>query len=129
MRGQIEEKICQLEIEKDVILLGSRNDVKDILQAMDCFLFPSCWEGVPVTVIEAQAAGLPCFVSDTVTKDVGASTLVHYLPISQGTEPWSKAILGADLTRKNVAEDIKCAGFDVKTTSEWLMKLYSELMN
>ena len=128
LRTQIEEKIRQLKIEKDVYLLGTRNDVKSILQAMDCFLFPSCWEGVPVTVIEAQAAGLPCFVSDTVTKDVGASDLVHYLPIQNGTEPWVKAITEADLERKDVAEEIKQAGFDIACTSKWLMNLYRELM-
>lgn len=127
LRGQIEATIRQLEIEKDVILLGLRSDVKDIIQAMDCFLFPSCWEGVPVTVIEAQASGLPCFVSDTVTKDVGISEQVHYLPINQGPEPWAKAVAAADLTRKNVVEDIKRAGFDIKTTSAWLMNLYNTL--
>ena len=128
LRKQIEEKIRQFGLEKDVYLLGTRNDVKMILQAMDCFLFPSCWEGVPVTVIEAQAAGLPCFVSDTVTKDVGASDLVRYLPIQNGTEPWVKAITETSLERKNVTEEIKQEGFDITTTSKWLMNLYYELM-
>lgn len=128
LRKQIEEKIRQLGIENDVYLLGTRSDVKEILQAMDCFLFPSCWEGVPVTVVEAQAAGLPCFVSDTVTKDVGVSELVHYLPIDQGTESWVKVITEDKLERKNVAKEIRQAGFDITGTSKWLMNLYYELM-
>ena len=128
LRKQIEEKIFQLGIENDVYLLGTRSDVKEILQAMDCFLFPSCWEGVPVTVVEAQAAGLPCFVSDTVTKNVGVSELVHYLPIDQGTEPWVKTIIGDKLERKNVAQEIKQAGFDITGTSKWLMNLYMKLL-
>ena len=128
LRTKIEEKIRQLDLEENVYLLGTRSDVKAILQAMDCFLFPSCWEGVPVTVVEAQAAGLPCFVSDTVTKDVGVSELVHYLPINQGTEPWIKAIIDDKLERKSVAEEIKHAGFDITSTSKWLMDLYMELL-
>lgn len=128
LRCKIEEKIRQLQLEDAVYLLGTRSDVKMILQAMDCFLFPSCWEGVPVTVIEAQAAGLPCFVSDTVTKDVGASELVHYLPIDQGTEPWVKAITEDKLERKNVAKEIRQAGFDITSTSKCLMDLYMELL-
>ena len=128
LRTKIEEKIRQLNLEEAVYLLGTRSDVKAILQAMDCFLFPSCWEGVPVTVVEAQAAGLPCFVSDTVTKNVGVSKLVHYLPIDQGTEPWIKAITDDKLERKSAAEEIKQAGFDITGTSKWLMNLYYKLM-
>ncbi len=127
LRNKIETAIHQLKIEKDVFLLGTRKDVKDIVQAMDCFLFPSCWEGVPVTVIEAQASGLPCFVSDTVTKDVGISEQVHYLPIDQGTEPWATAILNTELKRKDVVDKIKQAGFDIEDTSRWLANLYSTL--
>lgn len=127
LRNQIEETIKQLKIEKDVLLLGSRNDVRNILQAMDCFLFPSCWEGVPVTVIEAQASGLPCFISNTVTTDVGISEQVHYLPINQGVEPWVNEVVSTVLERKNVLEKIKQAGFDIKDTSKWLMELYTAL--
>lgn len=128
LRGAIEEKIRQYGIEDAVYLLGIRNDVKSILQAMDCFLFPSCWEGVPVTVVEAQASGLPCFVSDAVTKDVGVSELVHYITIENGTKPWVDAITETVLERKDVVEDIKKGGFDTTETSKWLMNLYMQLL-
>lgn len=60
---KIQQKIVELGLNDSVKMLGARNDVSNILQAADCFLFPSLWEGLPVTVVEAQASGLRCFVS------------------------------------------------------------------
>ena len=64
----IEEKARRLGIENSVILTGVRDDVYDLLQAMDVFVFPSLKEGLPVTLIEAQATKLPCLISDTVSR-------------------------------------------------------------
>lgn len=126
LRPQIEAKISELKLENSVILLGTRSDVANLLQAMDVFLFPSQWEGLPVSVVEAQAAGLPCFVSDTVTQDVGISDLVSYLPINKGVNPWVENILKSSLARKNVIDDIKKAGFDVKYSAQELTNFYIE---
>ncbi|MBQ3013808.1 MAG: glycosyltransferase, partial [Clostridia bacterium] len=83
LRGEIEEKINSLGISDSVKLLGSRGDVAELMQAMDVFLLPSIWEGLPVVLIEAQAAGLPCLVSDTVTKEANLTGLCTYLPNDQ----------------------------------------------
>ena len=126
LRGEIEAKIESLGLGDAVKLLGSRGDVAALMQAMDVFLFPSNWEGLPVTVVEAQAAGLPCYLSDTITKDVNTSSLVEYLPIHEGVDVWVNKILGDDLSRKDVIENIKNAGFDIVESARKLSIFYME---
>ena len=127
LRKLIENKISELKLQDSVVLVGMKPNVNELLQAMDCFLFPSKWEGLPVTVVEAQAAGLPCFVSDTVTQDVCLSELVTYLSIDQGVEVWGDKILHSDLTRKNVSADIIQSGFDIAASCTWLTDFYQSL--
>ena len=127
LRKLIEERIHALNLENCVILTGNRNDVPDLMKAMDVFVFPSKWEGLPVTVVEAQAAGLPCFISETITKDVDVSALVYRLPIVS-SEVWGDAILNANLERLDVISDIINAGFDVKKTSAYLGEFYYSLI-
>jgi len=129
LRAEIEEKITSLGIDKSVMMLGSRGDVSELLQAMDIFVFPSRWEGLPVTVVEAQASGLPCFISDTITKDVNTSSLVEYIPIDNGTQIWVDKLASADLTRKDVIEDIKKSGFDIEDSAKKLSEFYMEQHN
>ena len=125
--SEIEKQIEQLNLKSNVKMLGARTDIPDILNAADVFLFPSKWEGLPVTVVEAQASGLPCFVSDKITKEVAISELVKFLPIYKGTQVWIDAIKETDLTRKNVIDKIIQAGFDIKKSVEWLTKFYEEI--
>lgn len=129
LRKDIENKIYNLNINESVIMLGARNDVPNLLQAADCFLFPSKWEGLPVTVVEAQAAGLPCLVSDTVTRDVNVSDLVKNLPIDHGIDCWVNAIKNMNYTKKDVTEDIVKAGFDIQSSAEWMEIFYRGLVN
>ncbi len=88
LRSQIENQIQKLGIEDSVMLLGSRSDVPEILQAMDVLVFPSLYEGLPGVVLEAQAAGLPCIVSDTVTEEVAITNLVKYLSLKREPYYW-----------------------------------------
>lgn len=127
LSSEIEKQIKQLELQSNIKMLGARNDIPNLLNVADVFLFPSKWEGLPVTVVEAQASGLPCFVSDKITKEVGISELVKFLPIDKGTQVWIDAIKETDLTRKNVIDKIIQAGFDIKKSVEWLTKFYEEI--
>lgn len=127
LRSQFEARIRELGLNSSVILLGMRKDVNELLQAVDCFVFPSKWEGLPVSVVEAQASGLPCFVSDTVTREVGLSNLVRYLPIDKGVELWGRAILEADLQRRDVSEEITNAGFNIVSSASWLTEFYESI--
>lgn len=124
LKTEIEQKIEELGLGNSVKLLGTRSDVPELLGIMDCFLFPSKWEGLPVTVVEAQAAQLPCLVSDTVTKEVGVSDLVKYLPIDRGVQIWSDAAINLKIAKHDVTDKIKDNGFDVKTSAQWLANWY-----
>lgn len=128
LRDDIESRTKELEMTDAVTLLGNRKDVPELLQAADCFLFPSSWEGLPVSVVEAQAAGLPCFISDTITDEVVLTDLVKKLPIKQGENCWIKAIEECDFERRDVTQNIKEAGFDADNTSNWLKEFYISII-
>lgn len=86
LRSEIERKVKKLQIEKNVKFLGIRSDVDHVLQAFDVFVFPSFHEGLPVTLIEAQAAGLTCFISDNITSEIDLGMkLIHQLSLEDKT--------------------------------------------
>ncbi|MBD5488020.1 MAG: glycosyltransferase family 1 protein [Lachnospiraceae bacterium] len=112
----IREKCRMLGIENKVRFLGNQRRPQDYYQAMDIFLLPSFFEGLPGVLVEAQAAGLRCFVSDTVTREAAATELVTYLSIEQPAGVWAKQIAeAAGYERQNTFQRMKDAGFDVKT--------------
>lgn len=122
-RQMIESRLKEENITECVKLLGARNDVPDILQAMDVFLLPSLSEGLPVSVIEAQAAGLPCFISDHITKETDISGLCHFLPIDEPTI-WAKEIVKNQTIRKDTSDKIREAKYDIHTTAKWIEDFY-----
>ena len=122
-RSAIENRLNQENIKDCVTLLGMRDDVPSLLQSIDVFLLPSFYEGLPVSVIEAQAAGLPCFISDSVTKEVDITGLCHFLPIDQ-PDLWAHEILADHTVRKDMSDSIIAAGYDIRTTAKWLEEFY-----
>ena len=128
LRPEIERQISDLQLGSSVILTGSRSDVPKLLQAADCFLFPSRWEGLPVTVVEAQASGMPCLISNRITKDVNVSPLVKYLSIDNGADIWVNSLDEIDYSRQDAIELIKNARFDISSTAIWLQNFYQGLM-
>ena len=129
LRAEIENKIKELDIEDKVIMTGVRSDVDKLMQAMDCFVFPSLYEGLPVTVIEAQAAGLSCFISDTITEEVSITDLVERLPINVTPNCWSNKILEKmqSYKREDMKQKIIDAGYAIKQTANWLTDFYLEI--
>ena len=125
-RKNIEERIRTENLTKKVLLLGTRNDVPDILQAMDAFLLPSFSEGLPVSAIEAQATGLPCYISNTVSHEVDITGLCRFLPINK-PEAWTDAIFHETAIREDASAKIKTAGYDINDTSLWLQDFYLEI--
>lgn len=126
LRADIQEKVESIGISKNVIFTGLQRNVNELLQGIDCFVFPSHYEGLPVTVIEAQAAGLPCAISDRITKEVSVTDLVEYIPIDGDVKPWVEAIkkLINNNQRQNRKADIVKAGYDIDATTDWITKLY-----
>ena len=112
----MEERCRQLGIAGQVKFMGNRKDAERYYQAMDIFLLPSFFEGLPGVLVEAQAAGLKCFVSDTVTREAKATDLVTSLSIEQPAQGWAKEILErADYERRDTAQELTAAGFNVYT--------------
>lgn len=129
LREEISQHIARLKLDNQVLMLGVRACVEDYFSAMDCLVLPSLHEGLPVVIVEAQANGLQCFVSDTVTREVQLSELVEYLSISDGMIPWVNAVLTCKRSHKDVSEKIKNSGFCVKTSSQWLCDFYEKISN
>lgn len=125
-KDAVEQKVRELGIETSVKMLGMRKDVPEILQAFDCFLMPSKWEGFPVALLEAEAAGLPAYVSDTVTTQAQINHNVNYLSLDLGANKWAKIMHEqmSKWTRIGNAEGIVEAGFDIDSTVKYLTAKY-----
>lgn len=121
-------KAQELGIADHVRFLGIRSDIADLMQAMDVFVFPSLYEGLPVTMVEAQAAGLPCIISDKVPPEcVLTDGLVDIMPLSAKPEIWAEKILGKRSTqRTNHCGEITAHGFDITTEAIKLQEFYLE---
>lgn len=121
----MEEKCRQLGIDGSVRFMGNRKDAERFYQAMDFFLLPSFFEGLPGVLVEAQAAGLRCLVSDTVTKEAKATDLVTYLSIEEPPARWAEEIIRqADYARRDTAQELREAGFDVRTQAQGYRRFY-----
>lgn len=121
----VKEQARTLGIEKDVLFMGNKKEIEKYYQAMDYFVFPSRFEGLPGTVVEAQAAGLRCLISDRVTGEVALSELVHYESIDKKPDLWAEYILEhASYERRSMENTVKEAGFDVKNQAEDMKRFY-----
>lgn len=112
-------------INGDVLFLGRRTDVPDLLQAMDCFVLPSRFEGLGVVGIEAQAAGIPCVFSDNVPKETNITNLVTFLSLDTGSIKWSEEILKKiGLSKSDQHINIFNAGYDLEHEVHIVQKMY-----
>ena len=122
---EVKQKVANIGLEDKVIFLGMRTDIPNVLQAMDVFALASLWEGLPVTGIEAQAAGLNCVVSDGVTDEMNAINMVQYISLNAPKQVWVDALLSAARKeRRDTYEEIKSSGYDIHTTAPWLQEFY-----
>lgn len=82
-----------------------RSDIPQLYQAMDLFLFPSVFEGLPIVLLEAQANGLPCVVSDTITKQIQINENLYFKKLTDTSEDWADFILNTALKKGRVTQD------------------------
>lgn len=130
LRPQILSKIKELGLENKVQLLGIRNDIPELLQAMDIFLFPSLFEGLPVSLVEAQATGIKCVISDGVPEEaILIPENVEVISLKKSAKEWADKILQIqNFDRKNVSEMIKEKGYDIKENAKKLEEKYTQLL-
>ncbi len=127
LRDEIMSLVHKKSIENHVIIAGHRKDVYRLLQAMDVFVLPSLFEGLPVIGIEAQVSGLRCVVADTVTRELGVRD-VHFLSLMQKTEEWAEVIVkGGETERMEGSKKMIDAGYDITKEVIKLQNLYLSL--
>ena len=125
LRPQIETHIAEKNLQNNVILTGVKSDVWNYYQAMDVFLMPSLYEGLPVSMVEAQTAGLPCCVSSAVPHEAAITDLVQFRSLDDSPEEWSRWVLQcAKRPRRDMKQAIQRAGYDIAETSKWLENYY-----
>ena len=124
LREDIEKKIDELGIRENVMMLGIRNDIPQLLQAMDVYLFPSVYEGLPVALVEAQAAGLPCVISDTIAPESKITNHIESYSLQMSAEEWAQRVLDwSRYERANSTDIMRKAGYDITET----VRLYETL--
>jgi len=128
LRSKIQNKVKQLGITKEVVFLGLREDIPELLQAFDLFLFPSLYEGLPVTLIEAQASGLKIVASDTITNEVDLTGLITFCGLTDPIDHWAEEV-DKNLTyeRKNMLNSIVQGQYDIVENARNLQEFYLKI--
>lgn len=124
---KIREKIAALGLKNDVLMPGSVPDVNRWYQAFDAFVMPSFAEGLPVVGVEALAAGLPCFFSDTITRELALSDTAHFLPLSAPADSWADEILSPAAPRRDMTDVMRAAGYDIESEAGKLQAFYERI--
>lgn len=128
LKDDMMNKIKELEIEKQVSYLGRREDIQQFYNAMDCFLLPSLYEGLPVVGLEAESCGLPVFFSTEITREANACELGHFIDLQESVDVWANEILMA--CEKNIpirrshAKEVRKAGFDSASEAIRMQQYY-----
>lgn len=129
LKKEVEKQVEHLSLADKVIFLGQREDIGNILQAFDVFIFPSKWEGLPVSVIEAQASGLPCVISNNITQEINLTKAVHYFNLDDSPSLWAKRCMDLCGTRYNDdVEKLIEAKYDIKESVNWLTEFYFKIL-
>lgn len=123
---QTKHKAEDLGLRDKILFLGRRSDADRLLQAMDIFMMPSRYEGLPLAGVEAQAAGLPCVFSDRITRELQLTDLGMFLPLESGAEVWAEAALRSadNFVREDRSSQVAGAGYDVRQSAGMLAGWY-----
>lgn len=126
LKKSIDSKINQLKLSNNVLMIGVRSDISELLQAMDVFLFPSLFEGLGIAVVEAQAAGLHTVVSEAIPEEACVTDLIEKEFLNSPISKWVDKILkyAYGYERKDTSKIIKSKGYDVRETAKWLQNFY-----
>lgn len=130
---KIHKKIIELQLQDKILILSNRDDVNELYQAMDVFVMPSLFEGLPMVGVEAQASGLPCFFSGSISNEVLLTSNSQMISLKKESSVWSDTILKSDLTRNTKSyQELTAKGYDIQTQStymqEWYINSYNKCM-
>ena len=126
LKKEIQNKCEAIGIQENVVFAGRRNDVNRLLQAMDVFVFPSHYEGISLSSIEAQASGLPCIFSESISPEcIITEGLVSRMSLQKPADAWANQVIAVSGKKHtDTLMQIKKHGFDVKENAAWLQKFY-----
>ena len=127
----IKNKVKELNLEDSVKFLGQRNDANELYQAFDVFLLPSLYEGLPVVGVEAQAAGLLCYLSDDMTKETKVLDITKFMSLNNTPEEWADNILDdvKKYKRIDTSKEMTAKNFNIKEEAKKLEEYYLNLYN
>ncbi|UVI31523.1 glycosyltransferase family 1 protein [Paenibacillus spongiae] len=126
LRATMEKKAAKLGLTDHVKFLGVRKDIARLLQGFDIFLLPSLFEGLPVVLVEAQAAGLMSVVSDTITREADVTGRVEFVGLKQSPEEWAERILASTNHHIDTSMQLAASGYDTATATQWLVNYYNK---
>ena len=124
-KTEILDKVKTMGIEEKVMFLETRKDVSQLLSAFDILIFPSFFEGMPNVIIEAQASGLPCLISDTITEEADITGLVKYFSLEKTASDWAEEAIthSTMFERRSYKEEFSVAGYDIETVVQRFVDL------
>lgn len=127
LKNDIEQEAKTLGVYANIRFLGVRTDIPQLCQMMDVFVFPSFYEGLPVTLIEAQASGMSVLASNTITNEVKITNALQFMSIENPPESWAEKImemLNKRPIKRNTKEVIMESGYDIISNTETLKTFY-----
>ena len=128
LKSSIEKEAAELGIMDNLIMTGLRRDVNRLLSAMDIFVMPSLFEGLPVALVEAQAAGLPLVISDTISRDSQITESVKFVSLDETPQAWASKVLDSimEYPRRDTSAQINDRGFGIEKAANRLLEIYSQ---
>lgn len=126
LEDTIRSKVSALGLDNAVIFYGTTPNVNELYQAMDCFVFPSHFEGLGIVAIEAQTAGLKTLCADTIPEEAKITDLIEFMSLTDTPEKWAERILSYNdgYERRNMLDEIKKNGYDIKQSAAQLEEIY-----
>lgn len=128
---KLKNKARELNIQNSVIFTGQRDDIPQLMSAFDGFVLPSVFEGLGIVLVEAQAAGLPCFTSEgVVPQEANISPLLSYISLKKSAKEWAETILAnIPVKRKDMTDTIVKREFEIKAEAKKIENILSDKAN
>ncbi len=127
---KIRERIVEKKLSKQVTILTDRSDVNELYNMMDVFVMPSLFEGLPVVGVEAQANGLPCVMSESISKEILLTSCIEQVSLNEEIDKWSKTVFlkSHQCRNENALQELCGAGYDIKEEACRLQDIYVSLI-